>query len=76
MYLIFTSISQRLDIVLQLLESQVVSKRPSFGLQKVAFYNAKDGLSQREKPSFARPPAVGRCPVYSLRVTLPLSSTV
>lgn len=54
MYLIFTSISQRLDIVLQLLESQVVSKRPSFGLQKVAFYNAKDGLSQREKPSFRK----------------------
>lgn len=30
----------------------VFYKRPSFGLQKTAFYDAKDGLLHGERPSF------------------------
>ena len=54
---------------------RLFSKRPPFTLQKVAFYSIKDGLSLRERPSFAKPPVAGGFAVWHKAHAAPAQGT-
>ena len=52
--IILTALSPLFPRLLQVADCQRLADMPSFSLQKAAFYNAKHGLLEGERPPLAR----------------------